>query len=143
MKYCTKCGNQLLDEAVICMKCGCMVEGARLVNPQPVQQKKPIAPKDVLSINSTILEYRKQVNLAFGLSIAGICVMGIIGIILAAIGASKLPAYISKKDVNKDELEMIEGIEQRISQIKKINIATYILSAIWIVVCIWLIYSMF
>ena len=23
MKYCSKCGNQLMDEAVICPKCGC------------------------------------------------------------------------------------------------------------------------
>ena len=23
MKYCTKCGNELMDEAVICPKCGC------------------------------------------------------------------------------------------------------------------------
>jgi len=23
MKYCTHCGNELLDEAVICPKCGC------------------------------------------------------------------------------------------------------------------------
>lgn len=26
MKYCSKCGNQLYDEAVICPKCGCMAE---------------------------------------------------------------------------------------------------------------------
>ena len=26
MKYCTKCGKQLLDEAVICPGCGCMTE---------------------------------------------------------------------------------------------------------------------
>ena len=26
MKFCTKCGNEMLDEAVICTKCGCMVE---------------------------------------------------------------------------------------------------------------------
>ncbi len=25
MKYCEKCGNQLLDEAVMCPKCGCEV----------------------------------------------------------------------------------------------------------------------
>ena len=25
MKYCVKCGNQLLDEAVLCTKCGCTV----------------------------------------------------------------------------------------------------------------------
>ena len=28
MKYCSKCGNELFDEAVICPKCGCAVEGA-------------------------------------------------------------------------------------------------------------------
>ena len=27
MKYCTKCGNELFDEAVICPKCGCPVQG--------------------------------------------------------------------------------------------------------------------
>lgn len=26
MKYCSKCGNELLDEAVICPKCGCPTE---------------------------------------------------------------------------------------------------------------------
>lgn len=26
MKYCTKCGNELFDEAVICTKCGCVVD---------------------------------------------------------------------------------------------------------------------
>lgn len=26
MKYCRNCGNQLVDEAVICPKCGCQVE---------------------------------------------------------------------------------------------------------------------
>ena len=30
MKFCTKCGAELLDEAVICTKCGCMVDGARV-----------------------------------------------------------------------------------------------------------------
>ena len=26
MKYCTHCGKELLDEAVICVNCGCMVK---------------------------------------------------------------------------------------------------------------------
>lgn len=26
MKYCTKCGNEAYDEAVICAKCGCAFE---------------------------------------------------------------------------------------------------------------------
>jgi len=29
MKYCSHCGNELLDEAIICPKCGCAVEGSK------------------------------------------------------------------------------------------------------------------
>ncbi len=31
MKYCNKCGNQLLDEAVMCPRCGCSV-GSQMSN---------------------------------------------------------------------------------------------------------------
>lgn len=27
--YCSKCGNEILDEAVVCPKCGCLVEGKK------------------------------------------------------------------------------------------------------------------
>ena len=27
MKYCSKCGNEVMDEAVICPKCGCAIQG--------------------------------------------------------------------------------------------------------------------
>lgn len=33
MKFCTKCGNELLDYAVVCTKCGCMVESAPQATP--------------------------------------------------------------------------------------------------------------
>ena len=26
MKFCTKCGAELMDEAIVCIKCGCAVE---------------------------------------------------------------------------------------------------------------------
>ena len=29
MKYCSKCGNELLDDAVICPKCGCPAESVK------------------------------------------------------------------------------------------------------------------
>ena len=39
MKYCTKCGNEMLDEAVVCVKCGCMATPVQqqqtAVQPQP------------------------------------------------------------------------------------------------------------
>ena len=28
MKYCTKCGNEIMEEAVICPKCGCATKNA-------------------------------------------------------------------------------------------------------------------
>lgn len=38
MKYCTHCGKELLDEAVICMGCGCAVDGynKKILNNQSV-----------------------------------------------------------------------------------------------------------
>lgn len=38
MKYCDKCGKELLDGAVICPGCGCPVEGA---NSKPAKKKHP------------------------------------------------------------------------------------------------------
>ena len=32
MKYCTKCGNELIDEAVVCTKCGCYVQSIPFQN---------------------------------------------------------------------------------------------------------------
>ncbi|MBQ4119827.1 MAG: hypothetical protein IJD45_05505 [Clostridia bacterium] len=34
MKYCSKCGKELLDEAVICVGCGCAVENKEIKNKQ-------------------------------------------------------------------------------------------------------------
>ena len=31
MKYCSKCGAEIVDEAVVCPKCGCMVENRQAV----------------------------------------------------------------------------------------------------------------
>ena len=30
MKYCTKCGKEVHDEAVICIHCGCQIEGTQI-----------------------------------------------------------------------------------------------------------------
>lgn len=37
MKFCSKCGNQLVDEAVVCPKCGCPANGTAPVTSRPVQ----------------------------------------------------------------------------------------------------------
>ena len=45
MKYCEKCGKELLDDAVVCVGCGCSVGGgtgkpANDVKSAPVESKK-------------------------------------------------------------------------------------------------------
>lgn len=35
MKYCTHCGKELLDDAVICLGCGCACDGSKLGTVQP------------------------------------------------------------------------------------------------------------
>lgn len=40
MKYCSKCGNELLDEAVICPKCGCVAGGADQVPDKLIADKR-------------------------------------------------------------------------------------------------------
>lgn len=40
MKYCSKCGNELLDEAVICPKCGCAAGGADQVPDKLIADKR-------------------------------------------------------------------------------------------------------
>lgn len=32
MKYCTHCGKQLMDDAIVCTNCGCAVNGASIVS---------------------------------------------------------------------------------------------------------------
>lgn len=56
MKYCTKCGTQLMDESVICTKCGCMVEDAI----KPVMK---IAPKKSVTSLDTPLDKQPSILL--------------------------------------------------------------------------------
>jgi uncharacterized membrane protein YvbJ len=48
MKYCSKCGTELVDEAVICPNCGCAVEGSAPA--KPAEEDKASAGLCVLSV---------------------------------------------------------------------------------------------
>lgn len=49
MKYCSHCGNELLDEAVICPKCGCPCDenwnkkNSKVINPNASDKSRGIA----------------------------------------------------------------------------------------------------
>ena len=49
MKYCTKCGKELFDEAVICPQCGCAT------NPTTTTAKSATPENDEISIGLCIL----------------------------------------------------------------------------------------
>ena len=49
MKYCTHCGNQLLDEAIVCPKCGCAVD--------PVARSFAPSEPDVPSTGMNVLAF--------------------------------------------------------------------------------------
>lgn len=47
MKYCSKCGNQLLDEAVICPKCGCMVGQVNTIKQNKVNISNDVTESEI------------------------------------------------------------------------------------------------
>ena len=61
MKYCSKCGNQVNDDAVVCVSCGCKIEENQ---PRPVGQ---------LKTNRGLLKYILLSLITFG--IYGLVVM--------------------------------------------------------------------
>ena len=51
MKFCTKCGKELVDEAVVCIHCGCAVAGA---TPTPTA---PVVENDAPSTGFAVLGF--------------------------------------------------------------------------------------
>ena len=63
MKYCVKCGAELCDEAVVCPKCGCIVDG-RLVE-KDFSEK--IEEKKVEPVVATEKRYHTWLSLVLGI----------------------------------------------------------------------------
>ena len=53
MKYCSKCGNELHDEAVICPKCGCPVENIN--SAAKTAQKAKVASASLLNLIAFVI----------------------------------------------------------------------------------------
>ena len=62
MKYCVHCGNELLEQAVVCVKCGCSVESHKNNYDQPVSE----------SSNDSTLK-----TVAFVFMIISTCILGL------------------------------------------------------------------
>ena len=55
MKYCAKCGAELFDEAVVCVKCGCLTEGqATSVDQQSIYNQRNEIPSQPIGVPPTM-----------------------------------------------------------------------------------------
>lgn len=78
MKYCSKCGKEIMDEAVICVHCGCQVEtiGAQnnaFLQPQTITNTKATQPESNTLLTCAII-------FAFLMPIVGV-ILGIVGLV--------------------------------------------------------------
>ena len=55
MKYCTKCGNEMLDEEVVCPKCGCKALATVTVSAKSSKAKEKLFTGHLLNILSFII----------------------------------------------------------------------------------------
>ena len=72
MKYCAKCGKEISEEAVICMNCGCLVEGKQYNYSQASSGKKKYATETIIKQPYRLLGW--QYILIYGLM--GLSVLG-------------------------------------------------------------------
>lgn len=111
MKYCTHCGKELLDEAVICMGCGCAVDGQ---NNQAVNNKSV----DCATLLNT-LSQRLNTSSIIWLVIGILQILGGIFInwFLLIVGVLNIISSVQDMQYSKTLLENPTGIVTRFEPI--------------------------
>lgn len=117
--FCSKCGKEIFDEAVVCPNCGCQTSNYKTQAPQenPTPQTVPVQP-------SVDVEKNKSTGKTLG--IIGIVVgifIPLVGWICGGIGLSKLNAVLN---VSMDDKEAIS--------IKNINVGAIVVASIAFVI---------
>lgn len=57
MKYCTKCGSEMVDEAVMCTKCGCMAGKATEKKTANGEKTLEVTERKGMSTASTVISF--------------------------------------------------------------------------------------
>ena len=72
MKYCSKCGHELVDEAVVCVSCGRLVE--QVVKQEPVEKiKEPVIYSGEYESNTSVNKCANIFNFIYSLALAFTC----------------------------------------------------------------------
>jgi len=112
MKFCEKCGKELLDEAVICPGCGCAVEQPHTVVSVVHQTMQPQTSYDVAVANAATTNTISIILLVIGI-VCGALVNAVVGAIVCLIAeiVSVLPNTklqgMLKKSVDKATAKQI------------------------------------
>ena len=106
MKYCTHCGKELLDEAVICMGCGCATG-------YPPQQNVNSQPKFNLYVD--VLSQRLKINAIIWLVIGCLQILGGIFIdwFLLIVGVLNIISSINDLNYSKVVMEQQHEIVEK------------------------------
>ena len=89
MKYCTKCGKEIMDESAICPGCGCAVgqtaaeQSAQQPAGQPVYQQPPVENSFVVPALA-----KNKMPLIIGAAVAVVAVIAVVVVVLLGGGSS-------------------------------------------------------
>ena len=110
MKYCTHCGKELSDEAVICVGCGC-----------PTQSYKPKERNSAADIGNllNILSQRLKTNGIMWIVIGAVQILGgvFINWFVALVGVLNIISSLNEINYSKTVLEKPSGIVQKFEPI--------------------------
>lgn len=100
--YCSKCGNEVSDEAVLCPKCGCLLPGKSLSKTKNVtSEKTPILSDKTINISLICMMLLLSPVLCFSIYFSGLAT-GIFSIIcFLFVFAGVLTCVFSLSDKNK------------------------------------------
>ena len=99
MKFCTKCGAELVDEAVLCTKCGCMVEN------QPTRPIRPTTPIKAVPTDTPPLEGKPSTLLIVSNFVHSIAVAISVFFLILSVGWAHVSAHL-----RTDKLGYITGV---------------------------------
>lgn len=92
MKFCSKCGHELVDEAVVCVSCGRLVE--QIIKQEPAEKiKEPVVYSRDCEGNSAINKCANIFSFIYSLAIAFTCGFAILSAQLGDVGGTYYSTY--------------------------------------------------
>lgn len=127
MKYCSKCGKELLDEAVICIGCGCSIapivtEGNAFVSEEEILEKaeKVMAKSKMFPIISAILWVIAVVLYLFVHTVVGVVILCVSAICTFVISI-KLKSIFNTANIQKSKKKELTLKLQKGNNFLKLN----------------------